>query len=142
VGRQVRLDRCAPGGADRVAARQQPATGARADGDREALQILLGARDELTVAVTAQTNRLRALLLTGDDTDRQLARGPLTKDTLAPHGWTRSSPRGRKTPEALGAYELISAITRLSGLDLVLQPRRNDHPALSQMERAQQSARS
>jgi transposase len=55
----------------------------RADGDREALQILLGARDELTVAVTAQTNRLRALLLTGDDTDRQLARGPLTEDILA-----------------------------------------------------------
>ena len=37
----------------------------RADGDREALRILLGARHELTVANTAQTNRLRALLLAG-----------------------------------------------------------------------------
>ena len=37
----------------------------RADGDREALRILLGARGELTTASTAQTNRLRALLLGG-----------------------------------------------------------------------------
>jgi transposase len=42
----------------------------RADGDREALRILLCARQELTATGTAQTNRLRALLLTGDDTDR------------------------------------------------------------------------
>ncbi len=35
----------------------------RADGDREALRILLVTRHELTVASTAQTNRLRALLL-------------------------------------------------------------------------------
>ena len=34
----------------------------RADGDREALRILLGARHDLTVTSTAQTNRLRALL--------------------------------------------------------------------------------
>jgi transposase len=40
----------------------------RADGDREALRILLSARQELTTASTAQTNRLRALLLGGDDT--------------------------------------------------------------------------
>ena len=48
----------------------------RVDGDREALRILLGARHDLTVASTAQTNRLRALLLGGDDdADRDLARG-------------------------------------------------------------------
>src|SRR5215208_8489564 len=55
----------------------------RADGDREALRILLGARGELTTASTAQTNRLRALLLGGQDTDRQLARGALTVTRLA-----------------------------------------------------------
>src|SRR4051795_9152695 len=44
----------------------------RADGDREALRILLGTRHELTVAGTAQTNRLRALLLAGEDTERDL----------------------------------------------------------------------
>jgi transposase len=42
----------------------------RADGDREALRILLVARQEMSVMRTAQTNRLRALLLAGDDTDR------------------------------------------------------------------------
>jgi transposase len=50
----------------------------RADGDREALRILLSARRELTMARTRQVNRLRALLLGGDDTDRELARGTLT----------------------------------------------------------------
>ena len=33
----------------------------RADGDRDALRLLLGARHDLTMASTAQTNRLRAL---------------------------------------------------------------------------------
>ena len=51
----------------------------RADGDREALRILLVARQEITAASTAQANRLRALLLAGDDADRQAARGALTQ---------------------------------------------------------------
>ena len=62
----------------------------RTDGDREALRILLGARGELTTASTAQTNRLRALLLGGDDTDRTLARGTLTESRLA--GLARRRP--------------------------------------------------
>ena len=62
----------------------------RADGDREALRILLGARQELTTTSTAQTNRLRALLLGGDDTDRALARGALTEIRLA--GLARRRP--------------------------------------------------
>ena len=55
----------------------------RADGDREALRILLGARQDIILASTAQTNRLRALLLSGDDHDRRAARGPLPLTTLA-----------------------------------------------------------
>ena len=55
----------------------------RADGDREALRILLDARHELTNSSTAQTNRLRALLLGGDDRDRNFARGTLTDTKLA-----------------------------------------------------------
>jgi transposase len=62
----------------------------RADGDREALRILLSARQELTTTGTAQTNRLRALLLGGDDTDRQYARGALTDTRLA--GLARRRP--------------------------------------------------
>src|SRR5215468_3442651 len=55
----------------------------RADGDREALRILLVARQEITAAATAQASRLRALLLTGDDTDRRAARKALSKTALA-----------------------------------------------------------
>lgn len=55
----------------------------RSDGDREALRILLGARQDLVVSSTAQTNRLRALLLSGGDSDRQSARGSLTAAALA-----------------------------------------------------------
>jgi hypothetical protein len=47
------------------------------------VRILLGARHELTVAFTAQTNRLRALLLGSDhDADRDLARGVLSDAVL------------------------------------------------------------
>jgi transposase len=56
----------------------------RADGDREALRILLTARREMTGARTRCANQLRALLVTGDDTDRALARGGAwTKTTLS-----------------------------------------------------------
>ena len=51
----------------------------RADGDREALRILLVARQEIRTAATAQASRLRALLLAGDDADRQAARSALTQ---------------------------------------------------------------
>jgi transposase len=55
----------------------------RADGDREALRILLVARQEITVACTAQTSRLRALLLAGDDIGRRAARTTLSGKALA-----------------------------------------------------------
>ena len=51
----------------------------RAGGDREALRILLVARQEMAVACTAQAGRLRALLLAGDDADRLAARAVLTQ---------------------------------------------------------------
>lgn len=59
------------------------APGPRADGDREALRILLAARQEITESCTAQAGRLRALLLAGDDTDRRAARTPLSGRALA-----------------------------------------------------------
>lgn len=55
----------------------------RADGDREALRILLCARQELTTTATAQANRLRALLRDGNDRDRDLARRRLSLTSLA-----------------------------------------------------------
>ena len=78
----------------------------RADGDREALRILLGARQELTTTSTAQTNRLRALLLAGDDTDRELARGTLTEPPpwpawpAAAHPATPAASRPSATPRS------------------------------------------
>jgi transposase len=55
----------------------------RADGDREALRILLSARREMVATRTRTVNRLRALLLTGDEADRTLSRGTLTCRRLA-----------------------------------------------------------
>lgn len=50
------------------------------------MRILLSARHELTVTRTRQINRLRALLLTGNDRDRGLARGTLTDALLDKFG--------------------------------------------------------
>ena len=77
----------------------------RADGDREALRILLTARQELTTSSTAQTNRLRALLLGGDDTDRQLARGRLSEATLASLA-RRRPPRDASREQAVRHAEI------------------------------------
>jgi len=54
----------------------------RAVGDRDALRILLGARQDLTTTTTKQSTRLRALLLTGNDTDRRIARAAFTEAAL------------------------------------------------------------
>jgi len=54
----------------------------RADGLRDALRILLSARQELVTNSTAQVNRLRALLLGGDDHDRTISRRSLTTAVL------------------------------------------------------------
>jgi transposase len=68
----------------------------RADGDREALRILLSARHDLTVVTTAQINRLRALLLGGTDTERNLARGTLTDPVLLALARRREAPQASR----------------------------------------------
>ncbi|HSL09405.1 MAG TPA: IS110 family transposase [Pseudonocardiaceae bacterium] len=77
----------------------------RADGDRDALRILLGARHELTTTSTGQTNRLRALLLDGDDAERQIARGALTEATLASLA-RRRVPRQASRDQAVRQAEI------------------------------------
>ncbi|HWR47475.1 MAG TPA: IS110 family transposase [Pseudonocardiaceae bacterium] len=77
----------------------------RADGDREALRILLSTRQELTTASTGQTNRLRALLLGGEDADRQVARGTLPETTLASLA-RRRSPREASREQAVRHAEI------------------------------------
>ena len=78
----------------------------RADGDREALRILLVARQELTAAATGQAGRLRALLLAGDDTDRRAARKTLAGRELPAHASRERAVRQaeiRRLALALGA---------------------------------------
>jgi transposase len=65
----------------------------RADGDREALRILLQARRELTGTRTRHVNQLRALLLTGSDADRELSRGTVN------NGWLDRIARRRGRPD-------------------------------------------
>jgi transposase len=77
----------------------------RAGGDREALRILLVARQEITVARTAQASRLRALLLTGDDTDRQAARRALTQRVLTGLA-QRMVPAGARRDHAIRQAEI------------------------------------
>ena len=64
----------------------------RADGTREALRILLAARAEMVTTSTGQINRLRALLLSGDDVDRRIARAAFTDRALASLARRRSKP--------------------------------------------------
>jgi transposase len=71
----------------------------RADGDREALRILLAARTDLVTAQTAQINRLRALLRDGGDTDKTLAKGTLSDATLA--------TLARRRPAAAGRHHVV-----------------------------------
>jgi transposase len=77
----------------------------RADGDREALRILPVARQEITTARTAQASRLRALLLAGDDTDRQAARGALTQRILTGLA-ERPVPAGARRDHAIRQAEI------------------------------------
>src|SRR5437763_1224172 len=77
----------------------------RADGDREALRILLVARQEITVARTAQASRLRALLLTGDDADLRAARGALTQRVLTCLA-RRTVPAGARRDHAIRQAEI------------------------------------
>ena len=82
----------------------------RADGDREALRILLGARRELTITRTRQVNRLRALLLSGDDGDRVLSRGTLTDARLQAIARRRGS--GQSTEQAVRRAEARRWLSR------------------------------
>jgi len=84
----------------------------RADGDREALRILLSARRELTMARTRQINRLRALLPGGDDTGRDLSRGTLTGARLQAiaRRRARASDTTGQSVRRAGARRLANAI--------------------------------
>src|SRR5687768_206593 len=101
----------------------------RADGDRDALRILLGARTEMTGTRTAQTNRLRALLLSGGDADRDLARGTLTRDRLTRLA-RRRPPAGASRDTAIRHAEIHRLAASLRALGEVLAANRRSIAAL------------
>jgi transposase len=122
----------------------------RADGDREALRILLGARRDLTLTKTAQTNRLRALLLGGDDSDRALARGTLSAGRLALIAQRRGRPtdtleqqirRGEAQRLARSIREATSTLAQnkkqLAGLVTALAPALIDATGVGPVSAAQ-----
>jgi len=97
----------------------------RADGDREALRILLCAREELTTTSTGQINRLRALLRDGQDTDRRLARARLSDATLASLA-RRRLPREASRQQAVRHAEIrrLAIALRQARRGVEGQPRR------------------
>jgi transposase len=101
----------------------------RADGDREALRILLCARQELTTTSTAQTNRLRALLRDGDDTDHRLARARFTDTTLAGLARRRAS-REASRQQAVRQSEIRRLALALREADRALKANRAELHAI------------
>jgi hypothetical protein len=85
----------------------------RTEGDRDALRILLGARQDLTTTTTRQGTRLRALLLSGDDADRKIARVALTEAILV------GLVRRREPREATRQHSVRQAEIRRLALALV-----------------------
>ena len=100
----------------------------RTDGDREALRILLCARQELTTTSTGQINRLRALLRDGDDTDRRLARARLT-DTVLVSLARRRLPAHASRDQAVRRAEIrrLAVALRQAARALEGQPRPTGH---------------
>jgi transposase len=122
----------------------------RADGDREALRILLSARQELTVTSTGQANRLRALLRDGDDTDQALARATLTLATLAALALTRPPAAASRVQDVRAAEirrlatalaqarrELRDNHARLARIVASLAPALTDRPGIGPVTAAQ-----
>jgi transposase len=122
----------------------------RADGDREALRILLCARDELTTTATGQANRLRALLRDGTDQDLDLARGPLAGAALTALARRRLPPAAtraqavrhaeiRRLATALrdAARELKANRARLDTIAADLAPGLTSQPGVGPVTAAQ-----
>ena len=103
----------------------------RNDGDREAMRILLVARNEISTNRTGQINRLRALLLLGDDDDRLLCRGPMSKahlDQIA----RRRGRQQETTEQAVRRAEARRLAVAIRAADLHLRANEKQLAALVQ----------
>jgi transposase len=97
----------------------------RADGLRDALRILLSAREELVTNSTAQVNRLRALLLGGDDHDRAISRRSLTAAALTTLA-RRRLPADAQRHDAIRHQEIRRLALAIREAHLVLKVNRRD----------------
>lgn len=101
----------------------------RADGLREALRILLSAREELVTTSTGQINRLRALLLSGEDTDRRISRSAMNDATLSALSRRRLRPDADR-PEAVRHQEIRRLAIAIRSAYRVLKSNKADLKAL------------
>ena len=97
----------------------------RADGLRDALRILLSARQELVTNSTAQVNRLRALLLGGDDHDRAISRRSLTTAVLTTLA-RRRLPADAQRHDAIRHQEIRRLALAIREAHAVLKVNRRD----------------
>lgn len=91
----------------------------RADGDREALRILLISRAEQSRTRTAQGNQLHALLLTGSDTDRKFGKGKFSKTRLQQLR-DRTLPADAGVEQTVRHHEAVRLATVLLAADASL----------------------
>lgn len=98
----------------------------RADGDREALRILLGARQELVMTRRRAINQLRALLLTGDEHERHLARAKQFSDARLETIIQRGALEGQTREQSIRREEArrLALRIRRTGADLAANNRR------------------
>jgi len=97
----------------------------RSDGDREALRILLGARRDMTTQKTRQTNRLRALLLTGDDADRALSKGAMSDARLDKISGRPAGP-GETVEQLVRRVEATRLATSIRATELALRANKKE----------------
>jgi len=100
----------------------------RADGPREGLRILLVARREMATHRTRMINQLHALLLTGDDRDRDAGRGAFSATTL--DSLARRRGRAEDTVEqSIRRAEIrrLATAIRASGRELVANKKTLQH---------------
>lgn len=97
----------------------------RADGLRDALRILLSARQELVTNSTAQVNRLRALLLGGDDHDRAISRRSLTTAVLTTLA-RRKLPADAQRHDAIRHQEIRRLALAIREAHVLLKANRRD----------------
>jgi transposase len=121
--------------AARAALASTTAAHPRADGDREALRILLTTRRHYTDTRTATINLFKSLILTADDQLREQLRGLSTTAQLRlAIGWTTEGPHTTEHPHTTEEHLRRRTLTDLATtVHLLDQALRTNHQQLSSL---------